>query len=119
MSRQPNPKETALIDEVRKAIEKYKKPDRRAGGDFYFSPECVPVFQDIARKVAIVIADQGTKDTCGPILGIAAEIKKLDDIEWNHAGSIGCSFERGVGADVVMTGRTNPMSNMKLPPIKM
>lgn len=116
MNRQLNPQEEALIGQIERAIEKFKKPDRRAGGDFYFVPESVPVFQELAREVAVVIADQGTDDTCGHILAVAAEIKKLDDIEWNHAGSIGRAFERGLGADVVLMNRANPLASVKLPP---
>lgn len=118
MNRQLYPKELELIEKIERAFEKHKKPERRAESreEFYFAPECVPVFQELAREVAIIIADQGVEDTCGPILAVAAEIKKLDDIEWNHPRSIGRAFERGLGADVILTNRANPLADVKLPP---
>lgn len=115
MSR-PNPAEAELITEILRAVEKYKKPEREDGIDFCFVPESVTVFQALAMEVAVVISDQGVENTCGQILSVAAEIKKLDDIEWNHAGSIGRAFERGITSDVVLTQRKNPLSDAKLPP---
>lgn len=115
MSGQPNSNETALISEIQKAIEDHKKPDRREGGDWYFDFDSVAVFQDIAMKMAILIGDQGPKDTCKTVLSVAAEIKKLTDLEWNHANSIGFAFERGLGMEVSPEKKANPFAKTKLP----
>ncbi len=117
MSR-PNPAEVALIAEIEHAIENYKKPNRDDAVDFCFVPEAVSAFQDLALKVAVIISDQGVENTCGQILAVAAEIKKLDDIEWNHAGSIGRAFEHGITTDIVMSDKKNPLVNAKLPPVR-
>jgi hypothetical protein len=118
MSNQLNSNEAALISEIQKAIERHKKPDRREGGEWYFDFDSVAVFQEIAMKMAILIGDQGSKKTGKAVLSVADEIKKLSDLEWNHANSIGFAFERGLGSEIIPEKKTNPFSRKKPTPPK-
>jgi hypothetical protein len=116
MDNKRNSTETTLIGRIEKAIEKYKKPDERAGGDFYFEPEAVREFQNVAMEIIILIGDQGAKNTSEKILSVADEVKKLTDLEWNHADSIGRAFECGIGVAAPLEKKRNPFSRLKLPP---
>ncbi|MCE9507302.1 MAG: hypothetical protein K8R48_03160 [Alphaproteobacteria bacterium] len=114
MSKQPNPKEAALIAEMQKALEKHMKPDEREGGH-YFEGGTEAVFQDLARKTAALIEEQGVKGTCKTLLSVAREMKGLEEIEWNHANSIGFAFKKALGAEATSPAKSNPFAKKNFP----
>jgi hypothetical protein len=109
MSKQPNQKEAALIAEIQKALAKHMKEDTREGGH-YFEHGTETAFQNLARKTAALVEEQGVKGTCKTLLSVAREVKGLKDIEWNHANSIGFAFKKGLGVEATPKAKANPFN---------
>jgi hypothetical protein len=109
MSKQPNQKEAALIAEMQKALEKHMKPDEREGGH-YFASGTETVFQNLARKTATLIEEQGVKGTCKTLLSVARAMKGLEDIEWNNANSMGFAFKNALGEEATPKAKANPFN---------